>query len=222
MNIEVAAFYILLLGVFLGAVAWLWLLVAAFKTSALWGLALLLFPPCGLVFPFRHWPRAKRPLLLFLLAGLVIATPYGVNLYHNRFASLGPREKIVDGERHITLTGWDGTDYSILRQKPDTVVLQLANPDVDDRTLENLRGMTKLRELDLNGAGVTDEGLGVLAELPSIQELRLARVKITDDGFQKYLAHKESLRKLDLTGTQVHGKSKREWKKAQPGRDYVD
>jgi hypothetical protein len=222
MNLETVGFYLLLLGFFTAVAGWLWLIAAAFRTRILWGLAVLFFPPAGLIFPFVHWPPAKRPVNILLLAGIIIAVPYGVNWYHNRFFSLGPREKIVDGELHITLTGWGGTDYAILEQKPGTVVLQMANADVNDRTLQYLRPMAQLRELDLNGTGVTDQGLQVLAELPRLQELRLARTKITDEGFEKYLAAKESLRKLDLTGTDVKGKSKRDWKKAQPGRDYVD
>jgi hypothetical protein len=211
-----------LLGLVLAIIAWLWMVVAGFHVRFLWGLALLLLPPLVLIFPLAHWSRGKKPAFVLLLAWVVTAVPYGINWYQEHYASLGPREKMVDGERHITLTGWDGTDYSILRQKPDTVVLQMANPDVNDATLDNLRDMTKLRELDLNGTQVTDEGLKRLAALPGLQELRLARTRITDAGFHEYLAPKESLRKLDLTGTEVKGKTKREWKKAQPGRDYVD
>ena len=222
MDLETIGFYVLLAGFLAAAVGWLYLLVSAFRTRLLWGFALLLFPPSGLIFPFVHWPRAKRPVGVLALAGVIIAIPYGVNWYHNRFISLGPREKMVNGELHITLTGWAGSDYSILKEKPGTVVLQIANPDVDDTTLENLRGMTQLRELDLNSSQISDEGLKVIAELPKLEELRLARTKITDDGFQKNLAAKGSLRKLDLSGTKVEGKSKREWKKAQPGREYLD
>jgi hypothetical protein len=222
MQLEMFGLYMVLLGLGLAAIAWMWMVVAGFHVRFGWGLALLLFPPCALIFPLTHWSRGKKPTLVFLLAAVVISVPYGVNWYQGHFASLGPREKIVNGERHITLTGWDGTDYSILRQKPDTVVLQMANPDVNDQTLDSLRDMTKLRELDLNGTQLTDAGLKRLAELPSLQELRLARTRITDAGFHEYLAGKESLRKLDLTGTEVKGKTKREWKKAQAGRDYVD
>ena len=82
--------------------------------------------------------------------------------------------------------------------------------------------MNQLRELDLSDTKVTDEGLAVLAELPHLEELRLARTAITDAGFQKHLSGKTSLRKLDLTGTKVKGKTKREWKKAKEGREYLD
>ena len=67
-------------------------------------------------------------------------------------------EKIVDGQRHLTLTGWDRKDYSILKLKPDVVVLQMANPDVTDESLESLQEMKALQELDLSGTQVTDAG----------------------------------------------------------------
>ena len=51
---------------------------------------------------------------------------------------LGPREKIVDRELHVTLTGWNRNtaDYVVLRSKPDIVVLQMANPDVTDLAMQ--------------------------------------------------------------------------------------
>jgi hypothetical protein len=82
--------------------------------------------------------------------------------------------------------------------------------------------MDRLRELDLNDTQVTDQGLTFVAGLPRLEELRLARTKISDEGFRQYLEAKGSLIKLDLTGTKVKGKSKREWKKSKPGRDYLD
>ncbi len=98
----------------------------------------------------------------------------------------------------------------------------MANPNVTDETLNYLRGMDRLRELDLNDTQVSDAGLAVVAELPRLEQLRLARTNITDAGFQKYLGAKESLLKLDLTGTDVKGKTKRDWKKAKTGREYLD
>ena len=97
---------------------------------------------------------------------------------------LGPREKIVDGQRHITLTGWDRKDYGFLGSKRDVVVLQMANPDVTDQTLEHLKGMNRLKELDLNNTQVTDAGLKVLSDLPALATLRLKNTKVTDQGFQ--------------------------------------
>ena len=69
---------------------------------------------------------------------------------------------MVDGSGISHLTGWDRDDYSILRLNPMSSVLQMANPDVTDESLESLHGDEKLQELDLNGTQVTDAGLKIL------------------------------------------------------------
>lgn len=209
---EQYGFYLLLVGAGLVVLGDLWLLIRAFKTHVLWGLAILLLPPLILIFVFRHFGRAARPLALMLIGGLIVGGTYGVNYYYTHFVDLGPREKIVDGELHITLTGWDGTDYGILKARPQTVVLQMANADVTDQVLENLRGMDQLRELDLNDTQVTDQGLRTLAALPRLEILRLRKTAITDQGFRDYLAEKDSLKELDLRETKVASKTLREWK----------
>jgi hypothetical protein len=219
--LEKYSFYVVLLSLTLAMVGSLWLFVVAFKVRVLWAIAVLFVLP-ALAFVVLHWRKARAPVLVLLLAGVLGAAPYGVNYYAEHFLPRGPREKQVEDEQHFTLTGLTKTDYSVLQSKPHLVVLQMANPDVSDETLNYLRGMDRLRELDLNDTKVTDKGLAVLAELPRLEELRLARTAITDEGFQKYLADKESLRKLDLTGTKVKGKSKRDWKKAKAGREYLD
>ncbi len=219
--LEKYSFYVLLLSLALGIVGSIWLFVVACRERVLWGLAFLLVLP-AVLFVCLHWRKSRRPVLILLLAGILGAAPYGVNYYNEHFMVRGPREKQVNDELHITLTGVSAADYAMLQNKPNVVVLQMANPDVNDETLHYLRGMDQLRELDLNDTKVTDEGLAVLAELPHLEELRLARTTITDAGFRKHLAGKESLLKLDLTGTKVKGKTKREWKKAKAGREYLD
>lgn len=198
------------------------------------GTALPVIPAGNSNFAIRH--RARCPISLFVLGFILAGGAYAANLYGQAFLDLGPRERIVDGERHLTLTGWDPSlswwdrwrsgkdrlDYSLIRDRPNLVVLQMANEDVNDGALANLLGQDHLRELDLNGAHITDEGLPFLSQLPELQELRLARTAITDEGFKKYLADKKSLMKLDLTGTAVKGKTKRDWKKEQEGRQYLD
>lgn len=222
MQLELVGLVVLAAAALVALSAWIWLLIRAFKVRFLWGVGIFLLPPLALLFIPSHWRRAWAPSLLLMLAAVAAAAPYGVNYYQQSFVDLGPREKIVNGEVHITLTGWDRKDYSILSQRPNTVVLQMANGDVTDQTLDYLKGMDSLRELDLNDSAVSDAALEVLAALPGLQELRLARTRITDAGFQKHLAAKESLRKLDLTGTDVKSKTKRDWKRAQADRAYLD
>lgn len=220
---EQYGFWLVVVGLLLAAAGWLWLLVAAFRQRWYWGLGILLLPPVALLFIAEHFRRAARPLLLLLTAGVVLAVPYGLNYYQRHFVPLRPYEQRVDGELRITVTGLQGFDYATLADRPDTAVLQMANADVDDRTLEHLRGMGRLRKLDVSNSRVTDEGLRTLAGLPALEEVYLAHTAITDDGFQKILAPKESIRRLDLTGTEVKGKTKRAWKNARPDdREYVD
>ena len=116
---------------------------------------------------------------------------------------LGPRERLVGGEVHLTLTGWDRGDYSVLTRKPDAVILQMANPDVTDATLSYVKGMSRLRELDLNGTKITDLGLSALQGLPALETLRLRDTGVTDAGFRDVLATSETLKQLDLRGTKV-------------------
>src|SRR5262249_11565733 len=149
--------------------------------------------------------KAVGPFIVLLFAGVLVAAPYAANYYERHFVPLKPYEQIVAGELRITLTGLKNFEYATLRERPQTVVLQMANSDVDDRTLENLKGMDHLTELDLNGTQITDQGLAIVAALPRLKSLRIAQTKITDEGFRLHLYPKESLIHLDLTGTEVKG-----------------
>jgi hypothetical protein len=213
---ETLAMYLFYAGTALTVLGLLWLLIAAFRHRIWWGLASLFVLPLFL-FAVLHRRKALWPVVVLLLG--VATTGAAVSLAAYAVSvDLGPREKQVDGEVHLTLTGWDGTDYSVLRARPQTVVLQLANPDVTDQTLEYLRPMTRLRELDLSGTQVTDAGLAVLRGLPNLQDLRLRNTKVTDAGFQEYLAPLESLQRLDLRGTGVSAETAKAWREAKNGR----
>jgi hypothetical protein len=204
--------YILALGAILGLIAQVWLLLRAFRVRLAWGLGCLLFPPAAIPFVVWYYRRLTGPLILLLVAAVLVGGTLGLGVFLSRHPSLGPREKTVDGERHITLTGWDRSDYALLRTKRDTVVLQMANPDVTDETLTHLEGMAKLRELDLNDTQVTDAGLALLSRLPSLQILRLRKTRVTNQGFLEHLASKSTLRELDVRETEVASKTLRAWK----------
>ncbi|WP_165220561.1 hypothetical protein [Aquisphaera insulae] len=181
------------------------------------GLACVLVGGIGLVFrAFRNWRKGLAPLGLIALGLALITFPAIYRLLMP--IDLGPRERIVDGERHITITGWDRKDYGWLGSKRDVVVLQMANPDVTDATLQGLRGMDRLKELDISNTAVTDAGLDVLKDLPALATLRLKNTKVTDGGFKGALGGKESLMQLDLSGTGVGKETVDEWKKARAGR----
>jgi hypothetical protein len=199
--------------------AWLLFLRAGFRIRWYWGVGILVFPPLALVFALTHRHEAALPMVVLVLGLATGVAPYPLNHFFSRYVDLGPREKIVDGERHITLTGWDRKDYELLRSKPDTVVLQMANADVNDGTLAYLHDMTKLQELDLNDTGITDEGLVILAGLPDLQILRLRNTHITEDGLKKFLAARPTLEQLDVRGVEVKTKTLRDWKNADPEKD---
>lgn len=219
-NIELYLANVLILAAVMAIVGWIWLVIGAFREGFGWGLTAL-FPPTWLVYiPFK-WQRAHKPLLLLSLAVLVGLLPYLMAEYHKRYASFGPREKIVDGELHITLTGWDGKDYNLLADRPDVVVLQMANKDVDDETLKIIANLKELKELDLTDSTITDEGLAILASLPQLRDLRLARTNVTEEGFQKHLAEKDTLMNVDLRGTKVASKTLRAWKEKKENRNFL-
>jgi hypothetical protein len=213
---ESRAFYMMAGGLAIATLAWICLLARAFRQHRQWGLGSLVFPPTGLAFASLYPRKGAAPLIL-CLAGLVVATaPTLFTLFVP--LDLGPVETTVDGQRHLTLTGWDRKDYSILRFVPDVVVLQMANPDVTDESLKSLQEMKSLQELDLSGTQVTDAGLKILAELPALAKLRVARTKITDQGFRDTLLTKDSLMQLDLSGTPVSREAVQTWRDAKSGR----
>jgi Leucine Rich Repeat (LRR) protein len=219
---EQYGFYFLIGGVVLLIVAWLWLVGRGFGIHWGWGLGMLLFPPSALVFLFRHFARARAPFFLILLAAVIVAGTYGVNYVASHYGSRGPYEQVVDGKPTITLTQWNGTDYSFLQDRPDIMVLQMANPDVTDQTLELLKGMQKLQELDLNDTHITDAGLKTLAGFPNLQILRLRKTQVTDQGFRDHLMEKENLLEVDVRETQIASKTMREWKaKRKDERKYL-
>jgi Leucine-rich repeat (LRR) protein len=79
-------------------------------------------------------------------------------------------------------------------------------PHVTDKTLDRLRGLTRLRELHLGGAGITDQGMAKLAGLQNLETLDVTRTKVTNAG----LVHLKGLKRLrtlivDSTGVTPEG-----------------
>ncbi len=184
-----------LIGVGIIALAGLWFLVRLFRT------------------PRRLW----LPIMVGLVGVAITATP----VIYTRVVEtidLGEREQVVDGELHLTLTGWDRDSYEFLAQKRDIVVLQMANADVTDATLALLKGQVRLKSLDLNGSQVTDQGLVTLTELESLESLKLRGTKITDVALQQLVDKLPKLKQLDLRQTTVSSEWIDSWKAAQPGR----
>jgi hypothetical protein len=224
-NTEVYGIYLLLGGAFLLAVGALWLVISGFREHVAWGLALIVVWPLAFIaYLVLHFRKAWFPAALTMLGGLLICTAFLAPILHLKLYGLTAWERVVDGEVHLTLTGWDkpATDYAKLAERDDIVVLQMANEDVTDDTLHHLKNLTRLRELDLERTQITDEGLKSLKDLPALEDLRLRKTKITDAGFRESLLPLKNLKNLDVRDTEVASKTMREWKKADPeNRKYL-
>lgn len=85
------------------------------------------------------------------------------------------------------------------RKLPTTLqVLDLFWTAVDDDSLAIIADLPQLRRVGILGGSVTDKGLGVLAGLPSLQELQLSDLEgVTDAGMER-LAQSKSLREVHV------------------------
>jgi len=217
------------------------LVVRGFRQHWLWGVACLI-PPFFLLFVLFRFRKALPGVVVILLGFGVGVAPMVINRLLP--IDLGPYETQVEGGLGITLTGWDTSeprgieglgrrlsrwlnrsangwdrrDYSVLRTKTDVVQLYMANPDVTDETLEYLRDLKQLRDLDLSETQITDAGLAVLTQLPRLETLRLKRTAITDAGVSDHLLAMKSLKRLELTDSKVSAQARKEWRLAEPGR----
>jgi hypothetical protein len=196
------------------------LVAAAFRYRLAWGLGTLLVLP-ALFFVFRHFRRALGSVLVMLLGVAVGATPFVINKLQLIPTQEKPIEKTVEGEPTLTVTGVKDFDYATLKDRANLEVLQMANGDVTDQTLDYLKGLKELRELDLSNTQVTDKGLRVLRELPQLQVLRLNRTAVTDDGIRQDIFPIETLMQLSLEHTKVSKETRDKWHDAKQGRKVI-
>ena len=223
---EVVGVGLLFGGLLLLLVGLLWLIAQAYRSRGIFLAALLvLTTPVGpLLYGLIHFSKSLKPLIVILAGLLIGAAPFAFSHGLELLMGLGERERLIAGERHLALTGWDRPDYSILSSRVDVVVLEMANPDVDDETLKLLLPLTKLRELTLNDSLISDEGLNFLRQLPDLESLRVARTKISKDGVVEFLADPPAkLKELDVSGNSIPASALRKWKNQEPEiRRYVN
>ena len=74
-------------GLAVAVLAWIWLVIRAFRQHRSWGLGSLVLPPVGFVFAARHPRKGVAPLVLCLLS--LAGCCHAGNLYALRAA--GPR-----------------------------------------------------------------------------------------------------------------------------------
>lgn len=224
---EVFGVGVIFLGALLLFVGTLWLIRNAWRTRRWLGvlIALTMFLGTPLIFGLIRFRENIRPLIV-VLAGLIIGSvPFAAERAYEFVFGLGERERVIDGERYLTLTGWDRTDYFVvLSLKKDVAVLEMGNPDVTDETLTPLTEMPHLKELTLNDTMVTDAGLEMLKRLPALQSLRLARTKVTKEGIAAFLAEPPpKLKDIEVSGNSIPASTLRKWKNADPEhRRYVN
>ncbi|MEE3219282.1 MAG: hypothetical protein VX257_03415, partial [Planctomycetota bacterium] len=78
------------------------------------------------------------------------------------------------------------------------------NPQIVDADLENVRGISQLKVLNISGSGVTDRGIVHVIGCTQLRDLDLSRTKITDVA-ASLLARIQSLRQLYVAGTDISG-----------------
>jgi hypothetical protein len=185
--------------------------LALLAASLLWGG----FRGLGVVVRRKPLGRLIAPLALAGIGLVVGATPFVAQRAYLAVVGLGERERVIDGERALNLTGWDRDGYEILATKPDVAILEMGNADVTDATLELLESLPELRELTLNDTAITDAGLATLAGLPRLESLRIARTKVTPEGVRRFLdAPPPRLKQIDVSGNDVPAAILRRWKNA--------
>lgn len=76
---EIVSLALLAIGAIIAVISGIQLLIAAFRTSFLWGLGSLIVPLVSLIFVVTHWDQAKKPFLLqlvaipFIVLGVILA-----------------------------------------------------------------------------------------------------------------------------------------------------
>jgi hypothetical protein len=78
-SVDIIADSLISLGFVIFIIGGFWFLIAAFRESVLWGLACLFIPIVPLFFLIVHWPEAKRPFFLQLLAFVMIIAGFFLN-----------------------------------------------------------------------------------------------------------------------------------------------
>jgi hypothetical protein len=223
---EVFGVGVVFLGAILLFVGILWLIRNAWQTRKSLGVLTFLTALIGpLVFGLFRFRHNKRALLIVLIGMIVGTVPFAADRAYEFVFGLSGRERIIDGERYLTLTGWDRNDYrAVFSRYSDVAVLEMGNRDVTDETLKSLIELPKLKELTLSDTPITDEGLEALAKRPALESFRLQRTKITKEGVTAFLSAPPSkLIEIDVSGNSIPASALRKWKNVDPEhRRYVN
>lgn len=217
---EQFGFAILVAGIVVAAMGYLWLILRALRTSAGWGIATLLLPLIGpIAFLVRHFPRAKSPATVALLGLVLIFLPLAINAAFGEKQAPHALQRTTGGVKELTATNAVNPDYEAISANLDLEIIQAARADFTDDVAERLRGLAKLKTLDLSDSAITDKSLAIIATLPALEKLSLARVKgITEAGFQDTVLNMPSLKEIDVRGTAIKVETLRAWRAAGTDR----
>jgi internalin A len=104
--------------------------------------------------------------------------------------------------RVLKLSGGRITDAGLARLGSMTYMEELSLRNTSITSLEPIRALTQLWQLDLVGSAIDDAGLGPLRECPKLELLWLGQTRVTDAGMAQ-LSAIPNLRILDLSRTGV-------------------
>ena len=143
--IGILALIVALLGFLLMGVGGIWFLIAAFRVSALWGIAVLFLPFANIFFLIKHWVDAKRPFqyqllgLLVFMAGVAMTFNVGSRVASGKMAEFGNALRkqlmaIEGGGRTPDAGAVEGESAStyIMRYTGDVKELQMAGKTLQD------------------------------------------------------------------------------------------
>ena len=217
---EQFGFALLVAGAVLASVGGLWLIVRAFRTSFGWGLAVVFLPIIGpLVFIFSQSSRAKAPLALILFGAVLGFLPLVLNVTFGQKKAEIPLERETGGMKEFNALNANDPQYDTLLKTLDFTNVNVSRADLTDEIAERLSGQSQMKVLDMNDSSITDKTLAIIATLPNLETLNVARVKgITEDAFKTTILKMVSLKKIDARGTAITVATLREWRNAAPDR----
>lgn len=216
---EQFGFILLAIGLSLALIGVLWLIVRAFQTSFGWGLGIFV-PIIGpIAYAFKHTQKAKLPIFLILLGGIIALMPLVLNQLLGEKVAEKPLQREVDGVKQVNALNAKDPKYQELA-KSDADSFNLSRADFTDEIAEIvLSGKTNLKRLEIADSTITDKSLELIAKLPNLEVLVLPRVKgITEAVAKQTILKMEKLKEIDARGTAISVETLREWRKENSER----
>ena len=178
-----------------------------------------LFVRCIMPTPSAH-RRSRSGACAFLVAALLSSV--GIGLLSAKIQAAATHRQAVDALQRagaVVLYDFQGHGHGASTQPPSPawlrrllgqdffnrateVDMEFAGDDVDDRPLQYLTPLTRLKQLNLSSTRITDAGLKTIEGLVNLKGLGLSFTGVTDLGM-KHLAALTRLEELALLSTRV-------------------